>query len=381
MADKAAATAEATEGIQASASSAPAPPAANAGGDSDPDFDDLDDVLDQFSANAPSQASAAPSKQQSKPTPASSGPGRPETDALNLKDAPLPDGPKPGESEEEFVNRLSSEMSKIFANLPSDSAVAAQSPEEMAKMGKELEEFTRQMEEQGVKPEDLLKAILGEEEGAKIADVATAERERRASGKDESQPSSSAGADKSAPAASFDETIRQTMSRLNQSDTQAKTASQQSASKSEEDMLAEMLKALDTGAGAGGDEGISKMFLDMMHQLTQKDMLYEPMKELHDQYPAWLANNKPPKIAQDEYDRFVKQSEIVRDITRKFEAPDYKDEKDDCRQYIWDKMQEMQAQGAPPEALVKNPFPGTDFGAMPGMGGEKAGDEDGCPTQ
>jgi len=338
--------------------------------------------LDQFSANAPAPAPAPapiqPAKPAAVPAPASSGPGRPDNDLLNLAEQPLPDGPKPGESEEEFINRLSSEMSKLFSNLPSDADVAGQAPEAMATMGKELEEFTKQMEQQGVKPEDLLKAILGEEEGAKIADVATAERDRRDSEQEKPQPSSSTAAGKSNK--SFEDTIKQTMSRLNESDTQAKTATQQSANKSEEDMLAEMLKALDTGGGDGGEDGISKMFLNMMQQLTQKDMLYEPMKELHDQYPDWLAKNQPPKLKREDYDRYVKQSKIVKDITNKFEEPGYRDEDEKCRQYIWDRMQEMQAEGAPPEELVKNPFPGSDLGAIPGLGGG-GGQEEGCPTQ
>lgn len=275
-------------------------------------------------------------------------------------------------------------MSKLFSNIPSDADVANQSPADMAKMGKELEDFTRQMEEQGVKPEDLLKAILGEE-GAKVADIATAERERRESEKQDepARPTSSSGtASGKKSAKSFEDTIRQTMSRLDESDTKAKTETQQSSNKSEEDMLAELLKALDTGEGsAGGTDGMSKMFLDMMHQLTQKDMLYEPMKELHVQYPDWLEKNKPPKTKKTDYDRYVKQSTIVRDITNKFEEPGFKDEDETCRQYIWDRMQEMQAEGAPPEELVKNPFPGSDFGSIPGLGGGGGKEDEGCPTQ
>lgn len=338
-------------------------------------------MLDQFSANAPTHPPAQPSKTDPLTAPAESGPGRPEEDVLKLADQPLPEGPKPGESEDAFVNRLSAEMSKLFENIPNEAEANVQSPEGLAKMGKELEEFTRQMEEQGVKPEDLLKAILGEEEGTKIANVATAERDRRESEKSPVRPSSSTAAQATKANTSFEDTIRKTMSRLNDSDAQAKSASQQSASKSEEDMLAEMLKALDGGGGEGGNDGISKMFLDMMHQLTQKEMLYEPMKELHDQYPDWLAKNKPPKVPQEDYDRYLKQSEIVRDITNKYEEPNFSDEDEKCRQYIWDKMQEMQAQGAPPEELVKNPFPGTDFGGIPGLGGGGGTEEEGCPTQ
>lgn len=344
-------------------------------------------MLDQFSANAPAQASAQTDKPTSEAAPTASGPGRPKDEIHSLADQPLPDGQRPGETEGEFVARLSTEMSQLFAGIAGDADTNSQSPEDMLKLGKELEEFTRQMEEQGVRPEDLLKAIMGEEEGTKVADVAKAERERRDSEKENDtsrskSPQDSKSGKKSSK--SFEDTIRQTMTRLNESDSQAKTATQESAAKSEEDMLAEMLKALDPGGAEGGEEGISKMFLDMMHQLTNKSVLYEPMKELHDQYPDWLANNKPPKTTPEDYVRFQKQSEIVRDITNKFEEPGFKDEDEACRQYIWDKMQAMQSEGAPPEELVKNPFPGTDFGSIPGLGGGGEGgaaDDEGCPTQ
>lgn len=344
-------------------------------------------MLDQFSANAPPQSSTRLPKKTLETTLPTSAPDKPE-DASNLTKQPIPQGQKPGETEEEFVERLSAEMSKLFSGMAADADAdgANQSPEDLAKMGKELEAFTRQMEDQGVKPEDLLKAIMGEEEGTKIANVATAERERRKSEKHTSRPGSSSQETKTSNRGntSFEDTIRQTMSRLSESDNQAKTASQESANKSEEDMLAEMLKALDSGGGDGGEDGISKMFLDMMHQLTHKSMLYEPMKELHEQYPGWLAGNKPPKLKQEDYDRYKRQSEIVRDITNKFEEPNFKDEDEECRQYIWNKMQDMQSQGAPPEELVKNPFPGTDFGSIPGLGGGgggEGGDDEGCPTQ
>lgn len=362
-----------------------ATPLPQAADDSDPDFDDLDDVLDQFSANAPASKEASSNTAITKPAPASSGPGRPDEASLHLTDQTLPDGPKTGESEEEFVARLSSEMSKLFDQIPNDDA-ATQTPENLAKMGKELEEFTEQMEKQGVKPEDLLKAILGEEEGNKIVDAAYAERDRRDSEK-EQLPSSSGTkstkkeADPNKTTSSFGDTIRQTMSRLNESDTQAKNASQQSANKSEEDMLAELLKSLDAGGAGGDEEGMSKMFVEMMQQLTNKSMLYEPMRDLNDRYPDWLNSNKPPKTSKDDYDRYTKQSVIVKEIVHKYEEPGFRDEDEQCRDFIWNKMQDMQSLGAPPEDLVQNPFPGMDFGALPGLGGGAGGEEEGCPTQ
>lgn len=278
-------------------------------------------------------------------------------------------------------------MSKMFSQLPSDPEVAANSPQDMAKIGKELEEFTLKMEEQGIKPEDLLKAILGQDEGGKIADMAHEVRDSKEAGTVQSKTSGkksekAAGASVAAgkQSASFDDTIRRTMSRLNESDTQAKNATSQASNKSEEDMLADMLKALNAG-GEGNDDGVSKMFTDMMHQLTHKDMLYEPMKELNDQYPDWLRDNKPPKTSRDEYTRYEKQAAIVKDIVSKFEEKGYRDEDERCREYVWNHMQTMQELGAPPSQLVSTPFgPGTEFGDIPGLGGGGP-DQEGCPTQ
>jgi peroxin-19 len=331
--------------------------------DSDPDFDEIDDVLDQFSANAPSSSKSEPASSSSKPEPASSssGPGRP-TPAISS--VPVPTGPAENETEEEFIKRLTTEMSSVMSqmSLPDD---AQTSPEDLAKMGKELEEFTHKMEAEGIKPEDLLKAILGEEAGGKLSDAAHEERDRRES---QGQGEASAPKDVTEKPSTFEDTIRKTMERMENSSNKATTASQE---ESEEDMLANMLKALEAG-GEGSEGDLSKMFLGMMEQLTGKDLLYEPMLELHQKFPAYLAENKT-KLKREDLARYEKQQSIVKEIVGKFEEKGYSDDDPKCREFIWDKMQKMQEQGAPPEDLVQNPIPGM-------AGGDGPPDEN-CPTQ
>lgn len=321
-------------------------------------------------------------KKDTPAAPAATEPEKSESKSHEILTQHVPEGPKPDESEEDFMARLSAEMEKVMSSLSDEAGADKQSPQAIAEMGKQLEEFTRNMEEQGIKPEDLLKAIMGEEEGSKLAEAAHEEHDRRESEKSKSKTSPAVKDTKASPS-SFEDTIRRTMSRLDESNTSATAATQKSSqSKSEEDLLADMLKSLEAGGDGNSEEGLSKIFLDMMHQLTHKEMLYEPMKELDDQYPSWLEANTPqknPKISQDDYDKYVKQSKIVKQIVGKFEEPSYKDEDDKCREFIWERMQEMQAEGAPPEELVKNPFPGTDFGAIPGLGGDGPGES--CPTQ
>ncbi|EXJ81680.1 hypothetical protein A1O1_07745 [Capronia coronata CBS 617.96] len=404
--------------------------------DSDPDFDDLDDVLDQFSAATASQSK---SQSQSQPIPSSSGPGRPAAGASSTlssesalpPDISIPEGPRDSESEEEFMARLTAEMSNVMTKMSLDPAASAATPEDIAKMGRELEEFTYKMEAEGVKPEDLLKAILGEDAGTQVAEMAESEREREHEHerqKSESKPTSipksqspqtksntkskaspkspsveevvpSASTSTSTtkptpqqqkpskPSSSFEDTIRKTMARMESSSAAATSATAQaSATKSEEDMLAEMLRALESEGGAGlgdGSDGgdLSKMFLGMMEQLTNKDMLYEPMKELSTKYPAWLVQNRPT-LDTAEFERFSRQRVIVDEIVAKFEEPAYSDDSAQCREFVWEKMQAMQGEGAPPEDLIANPFPGMG-GGMPGLGlGDDAEKlDEGCPTQ
>jgi len=155
--------------------------------------------------------------------------------------------------------------------------------------------------------------------------------------------------------ASFQETIRQTMERMSASSAAATDATASSTANPDDfltAMLAEMEKSGgDPSALAGGDEDFSKLLLGMMEQLTNKDILYEPMKELHDKFPAWMLNNKETCDKKD-LERYEEQQRLVGEIVGKFEEAEYSDGRVDCREYIVDRMQKMQAAGSPPPDLV-----------------------------
>jgi peroxin-19 len=263
--------------------------------------------------------------------------------------------------------RLTKEMEAVIGQMAPDAS--GSNPQDMAKMAKELEAFSLKMEEQGIQPEDLLKAIMGEQEGAELAEAAKEEHDRKASGSQEKPSKPVTGK------STFDEQIRKTMERIESSDTKATEATQKSAG-SEEDMLAELLRAMEAEGGDDGDGDLSKMFLGMMEQLTHKEMLYEPMKTLDEKYPDWLAKNKP-KLKATDARRYANQQVIVKEIVGKFEEKGYSDDDPSCRDYIWERMQKMQEEGAPPEELMDSPFPGMP--SMPGLGGD--GEDPQCPTQ
>ena len=194
------------------------------------------------------------------------------------------------------------------------------------------------------------------------------------------------------PEDSFQDTIRKTMERM-QASGESASAAAASQSATEEDFLAAMLKEMEKGGmggGFGSDEDFSKMLMGMMEQLTNKEILYEPMKELDQKFPGWLEENGE-KVGKEDLQRYRTQAQLVKEIVGKFEETGFSDEKVECREYIVERMQkvllsranflmkhsmltlvQMQAAGSPPSDLV-----GDMNSAQEALGELDAG----CPTQ
>ncbi|OAQ70749.1 Pex19 protein [Pochonia chlamydosporia 170] len=275
------------------------------------DLDDLDDMLDEFSTvkidekPKPSQpGSAGASASASTPKPA---------DAAAAAAAPK-ESPVAGEepfSEEDFAKQLQAGMADLLGELE-------QSPE----MQQQFEDMFKKM--------------------AAAADDAAPE----------GAPGSSSSTKAGGPAAdaSFQETIRRTMDRMQASGDQATAAA---ATSSGDDFMSELLKQMSSGDfnGEGNEEEFSKMLMGMMEQLTNKDILYEPMKELDDKFPEWFEKNQATTPVED-LKRYEEQRTLVREIVSKFEESSYSDSNAADREYIVDRMQKMQAAGSPPSDLV-----------------------------
>lgn len=139
--------------------------------------------------------------------------------------------------------------------------------------------------------------------------------------------------------ASFQDTIRRTMERMQTSGQQATAAA--AAEGSEDDFIAEMMKAMKDMPGAdGSEEDFSKMLMGMMEQLTNKEILYEPMRELNEKFPGWMEKNKDT-VTEEDRKRYVEQQKLVKEMVTKFEEPTYKDENVADREYIVDRMQRV----------------------------------------
>lgn len=147
------------------------------------------------------------------------------------------------------------------------------------------------------------------------------------------RPSVPAGED------SFQETIKRNMERMQASGNSATAAA---AANDTDDILAEMMKQMQAGGleGEGSEEDFSKMLLGMMEQLTNKEILYEPMKELDDKFPPWMEKNKDPTSKED-LARYEEQQKLVKEIVSRFERAGYTDDNAADREYIVERMQKV----------------------------------------
>ena len=136
----------------------------------------------------------------------------------------------------------------------------------------------------------------------------------------------------------FQETIRKTMERMQTSGDQATAAIIEDS----DDVLAQMLKGMQDGGveGAGDDEGFNKMLLGMMEQLTNKEILYEPMKELHNKFPRWMSENRG-STSPDDLRRYDDQQRLVGEIVEMFEQKNYSDSHAPDREFIVERMQQV----------------------------------------
>ncbi|KAL8681536.1 MAG: hypothetical protein Q9186_002352 [Xanthomendoza sp. 1 TL-2023] len=272
--------------------------------------------------------------------------------------------PDPDEDDLNDLDDLLDEFSSSRANADHDSAAEAHTSQHDLHVNGEssdaaADDFTQQLQSQmaalmgnGEESPEMrqeIQAIL-QELGAAVETTSTSTPPRP----DKDQTTPQVATDES-----FQDAILRTMQRMQESGDKAHAEA--AAGEDSDDILAQMLKEMqggDPGAAAAEPE-FSRMLMTMMEQLTNKDILYDPMKELNDKFPAWMSKNKPG-VNADDLLRYEKQQKLIAEIVGKFEQRLYSDDNAEDREYIVKRMQEftvnascqMQAAGSPPADLV-----------------------------
>ena len=231
-------------------------------------------------------------------------------------------GPKPaptlGDKSPTVTNHDNEQASKTATSDRAAEEFSKQLQEQMAALMSEAEESPEMQRELEAMVEELGEAV--------------------AKGEDPQRQGSSAHSDNYTKGEkSFQETIRQTMERIQTSGEHATAAT---TSDDPDDVLARMLGQMKNGIldDAGSEEDFSKMLMNMMEQLTNKDILYEPMKELQDKFPAWMDKNRSVTSAKD-LKRYEEQQRLAGEIVSRFNDEDYSDSNAADRQYIVERMQ------------------------------------------
>lgn len=293
------------------------------------DLDDLDDVLDSFDSKPALPSEPKPASATSPPPTTASGPGRPvpATSDSAIADGELPEDASLEQTLEKGMQSLiselgsSPEMQKQFEDMMAELIAAGSAPTnaEAAEHVKRASENMPEMPDEETKKGGTAGAA-GSGSG-----MSAAKRQQE----------------------SFQETIRKTMERV-QASGDAATAATASGKKekSEDELFAEMLQSLSTGSGGAGLEGLgneedfNSMLLSMMSQLTNKEILYDPMRELHEKFPAWMEAHASSEKAED-LERYKEQQRLVGEITARFERKGYSDENEQDREYIVERMQKV----------------------------------------
>ncbi|KAJ6476172.1 Pex19 protein family-domain-containing protein [Mycena sanguinolenta] len=317
------------------------------------DLDDLDDVLDQFSPQSP-QAPSAPPPTATQPTFT----GRPRTNTR--VDAPPVPGPGNGlaplgEEEDALAADFAKELAKGMETLMREIAAADQG--ETAQGG----EGDKDADEEAKRFKAAWEAMLVEEMDGLSTGAGTS-------------------ADGAAPSTDdFQAKIRAAMSKVNEGESTLKDVAGTGAAADPDSLEALMAQLNDLG-GADLPESEAELagFLEtMMGELMSKDVLYEPLTELADKFPPYIASHSPtstPPLTDADKTRYESQLARVRDILAIFDAPDFSDEDKEKRERVVALMAEMQSFGSPPPELMGPLPPG--LSALGGLGAGAG--EEGC---
>ncbi|KAJ3933072.1 MAG: Pex19 protein family-domain-containing protein [Lentinula lateritia] len=348
--------------------------------EADEDLDDLDDVLSEFTTASPAKptSTAVPISPLTSPPPppptATFAKARPRTNT-RVDSAPI-SIPGTGALQKEVGITERSEDTDDADYIPEGPEDEAALSDAFTKeLVKNMQDLMRELAD-----EKTPKSDKGNENKNEETEEGEAERLMKAAweamliegmnGMTEPPPlpstskstaastSASGGGAASGAGSDFQSKIKQTMEKLKESEVNLQNSSSSTSSGKPESLqgLLNSLKDLgldDLGADGDGveDEAELASFLEsMMGQLMSKDVLYEPVKELNEKFPPFLANPPSPLSSADQT-RYEKQYDCVKRIAAIFDDPSYKEGGSEGAKIV-DLMGQLQTYGNPPESIM-----------------------------
>ncbi|KAG7708607.1 hypothetical protein KL949_004840 [Ogataea haglerorum] len=161
----------------------------------------------------------------------------------------------------------------------------------------------------------------------------------------------------------FQDVISETINRLKESGEQVDKSIKEEDGNDE--LITSLLKSLDLNLDLkglegqnGGVEDVGNLLVEMLDKLSSKNVLYEPLNDLYQKFPAWLEN---PENQQDgNYTKYQQQYAVIKQIISTFDLPDHEDKK--YKEIISSKLEELQELGMPPKELLNDDLKFLNFG-------------------
>ncbi len=122
----------------------------------------------------------------------------------------------------------------------------------------------------------------------------------------------------------------------------------------------------DGPAGGGAGFNTDHFMEGMMEQLLSKELMYEPMKQVTDKFPEWLASKKG-ELSAEEWKQRNRQYDCFRRLVQAYESEEGGKE----TSKLLEIMQEVQEYGQPPPEIINEIAPGLELDeeGLPKMNG------------
>ncbi|KAK2463983.1 hypothetical protein APHAL10511_004034 [Amanita phalloides] len=301
--------------------------------DADDDLDELDDVLSEFHDNSPSAKHRQP---------VSSGRPRHNTRVDGPGPASSGLGAANGLDEDDFARELAKGMEELMQELsvidPNDSKDTSE--EDVEKRNDALRRAW----------EAMFMEEMSKESAADGSGLPTTTKGEDSSAEGNTSPSSNVGEKDG-----FQKAMRQVMDKMKQSESNSQADPRSGEAKeTQPENLEELLASLRDTDDVDETE-LAGFIENMMGQLLSKQVLYEPLKELSDKFPDYLAS-PPSPIKPEDVRRYEQQQIYIRKVLAIFEAPGYDDKNAEAHKEIVELMSEIQSYGSPPAELM-GPLP------------------------
>ena len=175
----------------------------------------------------------------------------------------------------------------------------------------------------------------------------------------------------------FKDVIANTISRLKESSeriesnlkeetTAAAAAAARGGNGNSDDILNELINQLSSSSNDFGDvDGMDSAILDILNQMSTKEVLYAPMKEMHQEFVSWFAEHEDDPKFQNRMDDYKKQFQLVGELVAIYEKEDYSNEQ--YRDQVTEILDKLEQLGDTPVAKDFNRGSSVgDVGSAPG---------------